>query len=68
MPEGPGWSLASFAGLRRAQHAAFMELSFREKLVRLEQMADVQRRLEQAAAAQRDRAGPGDEPPEPRTP
>ncbi|MFM8642491.1 MAG: hypothetical protein ACKOEP_06610 [Phycisphaerales bacterium] len=45
-----------------------MELSFREKLVRLEQMADVQRRLEQAAAAQRDRAGPGKGPPAPRTP
>ena len=68
MPEGPDWSLASFAGLRRAQHAAFMELSFREKLVRLEQMADVQRRLEQAAAAQRDRAGLDKGPPAPGTP
>ena len=43
MPEKDDWSLCSFEGNRRAQHVAFMALSFREKLLRLEQMADVQR-------------------------
>ena len=32
-------------GLRRAQHAEFMAPSFREKLERLEQMAEVAERL-----------------------
>ena len=39
------WSLGTFGGLRRAQHAEFMALSFREKLERLEQMAEVAERL-----------------------
>jgi hypothetical protein len=39
------WSLGTFDGLRRAQHAEFMALSFREKLDRLEQMAEVAERL-----------------------
>jgi hypothetical protein len=37
--------LATFDGLRRAQLAEFMTLSFREKLERLEQMAEVAERL-----------------------
>ena len=49
MPEQDSWNLCSFEGNRRAQHAAFMALSFREKLVRLEQMADVQRAFTRAA-------------------
>ena len=42
MPEPADWSTASFDGNRRAQHAAFRALTFREKLVRLEQMSEVQ--------------------------
>ncbi len=38
-------SLGTFEGLRRAQQAEFMALSFREKLERLEQMAEVAERL-----------------------
>lgn len=38
-------SLGTFDGLRRAQQAEFMALSFREKLERLEQMAEVAERL-----------------------
>jgi hypothetical protein len=48
IPLGPtdvDWSLGTFDGLRRAQHAEFMALSFREKLDRLEQMAEVAERL-----------------------
>jgi len=45
MPEPGDWSTASFEGNRRAQHAAFRALTFREKLVRLEQMSEVQVRL-----------------------
>jgi hypothetical protein len=45
MPEPADWSTASFDGNRRAQHAAFRALTFREKLVRLEQMSEVQARL-----------------------
>ena len=41
----PTVSLGTFDGLRRAQHAEFMALSFREKLERLEQMAEVAERL-----------------------
>jgi len=44
-PAGADWSLETFDGLRRAQHAEFMALSFREKLERLEQMAEVAERL-----------------------
>jgi len=46
VPEPVDWSLASFDGNRRARHAAFAALSFREKLERLEQMAEVARRLQ----------------------
>ena len=51
MPEpDPGcWSRCSFEGNRRAQQEQFMALSFREKLIRLEQMADVQRALSRRA-------------------
>jgi hypothetical protein len=38
-------SLGTFDGLRRVQQAEFMALSFREKLERLEQMAEVAERL-----------------------
>jgi hypothetical protein len=48
MPEPADWSTASFDGNRRAQHAAFRALTFREKLVRLEQMSEVQARLADA--------------------
>ena len=40
-PEPTDWSLATFEGLRRAQHEAFRALSFREKLLRLEEMDEV---------------------------
>ena len=48
MPKQGDWSRASFEGNRRAQHAAFVALSFREKLIRLESMAEVARRLGEA--------------------
>jgi len=65
VPEPVDWSLASFDGNRRAQHAEFFALSFREKLERLEQMAEVARRLQGTPGAAekpspvpgRDRAG-----------
>ena len=43
--EPTDWSLATFAGLRRAQHEAFRALSFREKLLRLEEMDEVAKQL-----------------------
>ena len=43
MPEPIDWSLTTFEGNRRRQHEAFRALSFREKLVRLEQMGEVAR-------------------------
>jgi len=60
MTEPTDWSLASFEGNRRAQHAAFVALSFREKLIRLEQMAEVERRVRKSptSGARRD-VGPG---------
>jgi len=60
VPEPVDWSLASFDGNRRAQHAAFFALSFREKLERLEQMAEVERRLQGTPrAAEQPRPLPG---------
>ena len=44
-PEPTDWSLATFEGLRRAQHEAFRALSFREKLLRLEEMDEVAKQL-----------------------
>ena len=44
-PEPTDWSLATFAGLRRAQHEAFRALSFRDKLLRLEEMDEVAKQL-----------------------
>ena len=41
MPEPIDWSLTTFEGNRRRQHEAFRALSFREKLLRLEQMSEV---------------------------
>ena len=43
--EPTDWSLATFEGLRRAQHEAFRALSFREKLLRLEEMDEVAKQL-----------------------
>lgn len=40
MKDAP-WHLASWEGNRRAQHRAFMELTFREKLQELERMEEV---------------------------
>ncbi len=45
MSDHTDWTLLSFDGNRRAQHAAFRALTFREKVIRLEQMAEVQRRF-----------------------
>lgn len=46
MPDGAiDWSLATFDGVRAAQHREFAALSFREKLIRLEQMAEIAARL-----------------------
>ena len=39
------WSLATFEGVRLAQEREFLALSFREKLLRLEQMTEVAARL-----------------------
>ena len=44
-PEPTDWSLATFEGLRRAQHEAFRALSFREKLLRVEEMDEVAKQL-----------------------
>ncbi len=44
-PEPTDWSLVTFEGLRRAQHEAFRALSFREKLLRLEEMDEVAKQL-----------------------
>ena len=50
VPEGEiDWSLATFDGVRRAQEREFLLLSFREKLVRLEQMAEVAEWLRRGA-------------------
>lgn len=43
-PENPDeidWSLTTFEGLRQRQREEFRALSFREKLIRVEQMNDV---------------------------
>lgn len=61
MPEPIDWTLLSFDGNRRAQHVAFMALTFREKIVRLEQMAEVQRRVTEAVAVARTKSV--DQPP-----
>lgn len=41
MPEQPDWRATSWEGNRLRQHREFLALSFREKLQRLEQMAEV---------------------------
>jgi hypothetical protein len=41
MTEEIDWSLTTYAGNRRRQHADFHALSFREKLRRIEQMEAV---------------------------
>lgn len=45
MPDPADWNAATFDGNRRRQHQAFAALSFREKLQRLEEMAQVTERL-----------------------
>ena len=50
--EPTDWSLATFAGLRRAQHEAFRALSFRDKLLRLEEMDEVAKQLAAQVPAQ----------------
>ena len=52
-PEPTDWSLATFEGLRRAQHEAFRALSFREKLLRLEEMDEVAKQLAGQVPAQK---------------
>lgn len=42
MDERVDWSLVTFEGVRLERHRAFLALSFREKLARLEQMAEVE--------------------------
>ena len=39
--ESPDWRLGTFQGLRQSQHEAFRKFSFREKVKRLEEMAQV---------------------------
>ena len=39
--ESPDWRLGTFQGLRQSQHEVFRKLSFREKVQRLEEMAQV---------------------------
>ena len=41
MPEQPDWRSTSWEGNRLRQHREYLALSFREKLRRLEQMAEV---------------------------
>lgn len=41
MADPPDWSRATSEGNRRRQHEAFRALSFREKLARVEEMAEV---------------------------
>lgn len=45
MPDEIDWSLTTFEGNRRRQHEKFHALSFREKLIRIEQMGEVADRL-----------------------
>ena len=41
MPDDIDWTLTTWEGNRRRQHAEFRALPFREKLIILEQMAEV---------------------------
>lgn len=41
MPDEMDWSVTTFEGNRRRQHEEFRALSFREKLMRVEQMSAV---------------------------
>lgn len=41
MPDDIDWTLTTWEGNRRRQHAEFRALPFREKLVILEQMSEV---------------------------
>jgi len=57
--EGDAWESATFEGNRIRQHRAFHALSFREKILRIEQMNEV------AEALRRGRRAPTDEHPVP---
>jgi hypothetical protein len=57
-PEPTDWSLVTFEGLRRAQHEAFQALSFREKLLRLEEMDEVAKQLAAPSPVQPPPPGP----------
>jgi hypothetical protein len=50
MPEPADWSTATFEGNRRRQHQEFYALSLREKIKRIEEMAEVTARLRAAPA------------------
>jgi len=41
------WSLCTWEGARRAQHLAFLALSFREKLEAVEETCDLARHFEE---------------------
>lgn len=45
MPDETDWSAATIAGNRRRQHEEFRALSFREKIICIEQMSAVAARL-----------------------
>jgi hypothetical protein len=61
VPEPVDWSLVTFEGVRLQRQRDFLALSFREKVLRLEQMAEVQAWLRvQAAAGSRGSGRPQD--------
>jgi len=50
-PDADPWATATFEGNRLAQHRAFQALSFREKILRIEQMNEVAEALRRARSA-----------------
>ena len=55
------WSLTTWEGNRRRQHAEFRSLPFREKLLVLEQLEEVSNAVSRRTiVAARDRAAPGE--------
>lgn len=46
MTDGIDWSLTTYEGNRRRQHEEFRALSFREKLLIVEDMGDIVARLQ----------------------
>jgi len=47
MPESIDWSLTTYEGNRRRQHAEFRALTLREKLLRIEELGEVAAHLAQ---------------------